>query len=57
MNYLRTLHFRLRPQKGQTMTEYALILGAIALVVYLSFRDILGDELSEFMVKVGDLFS
>ena len=57
MNYPHTFHFRLRPQKGQTMTEYALILGAIALVVYLSFRDILGDELSEFMVKVGDLFS
>ena len=38
------------------MTEYVLILGLIALVVYLSFKDILGDELSEFLVKVGDLF-
>ena len=56
MNWFTRLYVRSQLYRGQTMTEYALILGAIALVTFVGFKDILADELSEFIVKVDKLF-
>ena len=56
MNWFIRLYVRSQLYRGQTMTEYALILGAIALVTFVGFKDILADELSEFIVKVDKLF-
>jgi len=39
------------------MTEYAMILGAVAAVVYVVLKDGLADELGEFVVKVTDLLT
>jgi Flp pilus assembly pilin Flp len=55
MNWLIRLYIRSQPHRGQTMTEYVLILSAIALVTFVGLKDILADELSEFIVKVEKL--
>ena len=36
--YLRTLEWGKRLSKGQTMTEYALILAAVAIVVFVTYE-------------------
>lgn len=41
-------------RSGQTMTEYALILAAIAVVAYLAYFN-LGDEVSELLSNVANL--
>jgi len=50
----RTLH-KLEQAKGQTMTEYALILVTVA-VVLTSLYTTAGTELETLVVKVGNLF-
>jgi Flp pilus assembly pilin Flp len=57
MDYLLRFQIRLRERKGQAMTEYAMILGAVAVVVYVVLKDGLADELGEFVVKVTDLLT
>lgn len=39
--------------RGQTMTEYALILGAIAIVVYVTYQG-LGNTLGNFITVVNN---
>ena len=48
MNYLSKLYVRVREghkamSRGQTMTEYALILAAVAIVVYAFYKTMGGD--------------
>jgi Flp pilus assembly pilin Flp len=54
MRLLETKLQRLRQAQGQTMTEYALILATIA-VVLTSFYTTAGTELNMLVGKVGTL--
>jgi Flp pilus assembly pilin Flp len=40
--------------KGQTMTEYSLILGAVAVVVFVSY-EAMGDHIIAKILRVADL--
>lgn len=55
MRLLETKLRRLRQAKGQTMTEYALILATVA-VVLTSFYTTAGTEVSTLVGRVGALF-
>jgi Flp pilus assembly pilin Flp len=55
MDLLRHLYVRIRESAhGQTMTEYALILAAIAVVVYAGYQS-LGTQISASVVIVNNL--
>jgi Flp pilus assembly pilin Flp len=50
MNFLTTLYVKVREfhkglDKGQTMTEYALILAAVAVVVFVTY-EVMGQDIS-----------
>jgi Flp pilus assembly pilin Flp len=42
--------------KGQTMTEYALILGAVAIVVYVTYQ-IMGQDVGKLVKNVDNLLT
>jgi Flp pilus assembly pilin Flp len=48
---LRLCHMRARFMRGQTMTEYALILAAIAIVVYVTYQS-LGTEIKTLLQQI-----
>ena len=43
--YVRVREFQKRLSKGQTMTEYALILAAVAVVVFVTY-EVMGQDIS-----------
>ena len=55
MRFLERTLRRLRHRKGQTMTEYALILATVA-VVLTSLYTTAGTEVTTLVVNVGKLF-
>jgi len=44
--YVNAREFQMRPGKGQTMTEYALILAAIAIVVFVTYQ-VMGQKINQ----------
>ena len=55
MDYLRHLYISIRESsRGQTMTEYALILAAVAVVVYAGYQS-LGTHVSSSVSAVDNL--
>lgn len=55
MDFLRHLYVRIRESAhGQTMTEYALILTAVAVVVYAGYQS-LGTHINSSVVAVDNL--
>jgi Flp pilus assembly pilin Flp len=40
--------------KGQTMTEYALILGAVAMVVFVSYH-VMGQDIGKKILRIADI--
>jgi Flp pilus assembly pilin Flp len=55
MTFLRKTYVRLAERKGQAMTEYALILSAVAVVAYLVYQN-LGNSIGTLLgTVVGDL--
>jgi Flp pilus assembly pilin Flp len=55
--YVRMREFNRRLTKGQTMTEYALILAAVAVVVFVTY-EVMGQDISSLVNKVdSDLSS
>jgi Flp pilus assembly pilin Flp len=52
MNFLTRAYLKVRESyKGQTMTEYALILAAIAVVVFATYQ-IMGQDIGSMVNKV-----
>ena len=49
--YVRMREFNRRLTKGQTMTEYALILAAVAVVVFVTY-EVMGQDISSLVNKV-----
>jgi Flp pilus assembly pilin Flp len=45
--YVRVHEFQKRRTKGQTMTEYALILAAVAVVVFVTY-EVMGQKINNF---------
>ncbi|HXZ88469.1 MAG TPA: Flp family type IVb pilin [Candidatus Binataceae bacterium] len=58
MEFLTHMFVRAREwHKGQTMTEYALILAAVAIVVYVTY-EVLGQDINTMMQSIdADLAS
>ena len=55
MDYLRHLYISIRESsRGQTMTEYALILAAVAVVVYAGYQS-LGTHVNSNLSAVDNL--
>ena len=55
MDYLRHLYISIRESsRGQTMTEYALILAAVAVVVYAGYQS-LGTHVNSSVSSVDNL--
>jgi Flp pilus assembly pilin Flp len=53
MNAIRTMYVKVRNlRRGQTMTEYALILAAIAVVVFITY-EVMGQDISVMVNKVN----
>ena len=46
--YVRLRQFQKKLTKGQTMTEYALIIAAVAVVVFVTYQ-IMGQEIIHFV--------
>jgi Flp pilus assembly pilin Flp len=54
---LSRLHVKVQEyRKGQTMTEYALILGAVAIVVWVTY-EVMGQDVSTLVNRVDDLLT
>jgi len=52
MNTIREMYVKVRNmRRGQTMTEYALILAAIAVVVFITY-EVMGQDISAMVNKV-----
>jgi Flp pilus assembly pilin Flp len=52
MNFLTRMFIRAREWRaGQTMTEYALILAAVAVVVYVTY-EILGQDINVLVTRI-----
>jgi Flp pilus assembly pilin Flp len=49
--YVRMREFSKRLSKGQTMTEYALILAAVAVVVFVTYQ-VMGQKVSTLTNKI-----
>jgi Flp pilus assembly pilin Flp len=49
--YVRSREFQKRLTKGQTMTEYALILAAVAVVVFITY-EIMGQDITALVNKI-----
>ena len=55
MDFLRHLYISIRESsRGQTMTEYALILGAIAVIVYAGYQS-LGSQVNTSVAAADNL--
>jgi Flp pilus assembly pilin Flp len=55
--YVRVREFQKRLSKGQTMTEYALILAAVAVVVFVTYQ-IMGQDITKLVNTIdSDLSS
>jgi Flp pilus assembly pilin Flp len=55
MKYLTKAYVRITERKGQAMTEYALILSAVAVVAFLTYQT-LGTKIGTLLTTViGDL--
>jgi Flp pilus assembly pilin Flp len=53
MNMIRKMYVKVRNmRRGQTMTEYALILAAVAVVVFITY-EVMGQDISK-MVNIVD---
>jgi len=52
--YTRVRESLVRPGKGQTMTEYVLILGAVAVVVFVSYH-LMGQHIGKKILRIADL--
>lgn len=53
METLKRMYLRVREaQKGQTMTEYALIMAAVAIVVFATYQ-IMGQDVGSLVNKVN----
>jgi Flp pilus assembly pilin Flp len=50
-NKERMQHIVTRGTKGQTMTEYALILAAVAIVAYLTYQ-VMGQDISALVTSI-----
>lgn len=53
-NFIRIREGLVRFGRGQTMTEYAMILGALALVVYGTYQQ-MGKDVGRVVTVIGDL--
>jgi Flp pilus assembly pilin Flp len=51
--YLRTLEWSKRLGKGQTMTEYALILAAVAIVVFVTY-EVMGQDIGTLVSHIDN---
>ncbi len=52
MNTIRKMYVKARNmRRGQTMTEYALILAAVAVVVFITY-EVMGQDISDMVNKV-----
>jgi Flp pilus assembly pilin Flp len=52
MNAVRQMYVKVRNmQRGQTMTEYALILAAVAVVVFITY-EVMGQDISKMVNSV-----
>ena len=49
--YVRVREFQKRLSKGQTMTEYALILAAVAVVVFVTY-EVMGQDITALVNKI-----
>ena len=49
--YLKTIEWGKRLGKGQTMTEYALILAAVAIVVFVTY-EVMGQDIGTLVSNV-----
>jgi Flp pilus assembly pilin Flp len=49
--YLSARELRKRLSKGQTMTEYALILAAVAIVVFITY-EVMGQDIGQLVNNV-----
>ena len=49
--YVKVREFYKKHTKGQTMTEYALILAAVAVVVFVTY-EIMGQDISTLVNKI-----
>jgi len=62
VNFLTTLYIKVREfhkglSKGQTMTEYALILAAVAVVVFVTY-EVMGQDITALVISIdSDLTS
>ena len=62
MNFLTMLYVKVREfhkglSKGQTMTEYALILAAVAVVVFVTY-EVMGQDITALVISIdSDLTS
>jgi Flp pilus assembly pilin Flp len=55
MSYLTKAYVRMTERKGQAMTEYALILSAVAVVAFITYQA-LGTAITKLLTNVvGDL--
>jgi len=51
MGYLLRMYSKVRGPSGQTMTEYALILAAVAIVVYVTYQ-VMGQDIGSMVNKI-----
>jgi Flp pilus assembly pilin Flp len=49
--YVKVREFHKRLTKGQTMTEYALILAAVAVVVFVTY-EVMGQDITSLVQKI-----
>jgi Flp pilus assembly pilin Flp len=54
--YVKTREMGKRLSKGQTMTEYALILAAVAIVVFVTY-EIMGQDIGSLVNKIDSSLS
>jgi Flp pilus assembly pilin Flp len=50
--FVKVREFQKRLSKGQTMTEYALILAAVAVVVFVTY-EVMGQDISVLVNKIN----
>jgi Flp pilus assembly pilin Flp len=51
--YLKILEWGKRLSKGQTMTEYALILAAVAIVVFITY-EVMGQDIGKLVSNIDN---
>ena len=55
MKYLTKAYVRMTEHKGQAMTEYALILSAVAVVAFITYRALGNAIVTLLTTVIGDL--